>query len=284
MNEIEKQNTVKELNNFYKDLRNYKNRQLKKPDYGFSQAQKRSLDSLRLKLQREHGRLDGVISKYVGTGYMSGFAPLGGPYTGGPYVRHEVFGFSLGSLDMYSAQLEGLDLAISLVNKAIGKLVSTPIAELDVKDVGETEPPTAFIAHEGETKALDKLKSFLDALGVTYFIAEIEPSDGKQVEGQVDWVQGQADFAIILATKGKVVDKKTSKPQIGTNVADELGRARKVFKNQIILLIQAGVEVHTNVSGIVHERFTHQSMDKAFIKIVRELTNWGFITTRTTKE
>ncbi|MFC1860211.1 TIR domain-containing protein [Chloroflexota bacterium] len=139
-------------------------------------------------------------------------------------------------------------------------------------------PPKAFIAHEGETKALDKLKAFLDALGVIYLIAEIEPSNGRLVEEQVDWSQGQADFAIILATKGKVVSKKTGKPQIGTNVADELGRARQVFKNRIILLRQTELEIHTNVSGIIREHFSPQSIDRAFIKIAKELRNWGFLT------
>ncbi len=142
-----------------------------------------------------------------------------------------------------------------------------------------TEPPKAFIAHEGETKALNKLKTFLDALGVKYLIAEIEPSNGRLVEPQVTCTYGDADFTIILATKGKLINKETGKPQMGTNVADELGRAREVFKNKIILLLETGVEAHTNISGIVHERFKPQSMDKAFTKIVKELRNWGFIIT-----
>jgi len=120
------------------------------------------------------------------------------------------------------------------------------------------------------------VKDFLGALGVNYLIAEIEPSDGRVVEEQVEWTKGQADFAIILATKGKVIDKKTGKPYMGMNVADELGRAREVFKNRIILLLQKGVEPHTNISGIVFEPFTPQNMEKAFIKIAKELRNWGF--------
>jgi len=135
----------------------------------------------------------------------------------------------------------------------------------------------AFIAHEGETKALAKLKKFLDALGVKYLTAETEPSDGRSVEGQVKWTYQPADFTIILATKGKAINKVTGKAYMGINVADELGRAREVFNNRIILLLQTGVEPHTNICEIVHERFTPQSMDNAFIKIARELTGWGLI-------
>jgi len=140
-----------------------------------------------------------------------------------------------------------------------------------------THPPKAFIAHEGKTEALAKLKNFLDALGVEYLMAEGEPSDGRSVEGQVKWTSQLADFTIILATKGKAINKVTGKAYMGMNVADELGRAREVFNNRIILLLQIGVEPHTDISEIVHERFAPQSMDKAFIKVARELTGWGLI-------
>lgn len=139
------------------------------------------------------------------------------------------------------------------------------------------EEPKAFIAHEGETEQLKRLKDFLDALGIKYFIAEAEASDGRSVEKQVDWTQSKADFAICLATKGKAINKKTGRHYMGLNVADELGRARQVFGNKIILLVQKGVEVHTNTREIVYAEFTTTSMDKAFIKVLKELKNWHFI-------
>jgi predicted nucleotide-binding protein len=146
------------------------------------------------------------------------------------------------------------------------------------------EPITAFIAHEGETRALTILKDFLEALGIQYFIAESRASNGRSIEGQVNWTQSKADFAICLATKGKAVNKKTDKHYMAPNISDELGRARQVFGNKIILLVQKGVEVHTNIREIVYETFTTTNMEKAFIKIVRELTNWGFIKAGTIKE
>ena len=95
---------------------------------------------------------------------------------------------------------------------------------------------------------------------------------------------GNADFAICLATKGKAINKKTRKHYMGLNVAEELGRARKVFGNKIILLAQKGVEVQTNTREIVYATFTTQSMDIAFTKITRELKNWRFITVGMIKE
>ena len=138
-------------------------------------------------------------------------------------------------------------------------------------------PPKAFIAHEGETRALTMLKEFLEALGIQYFIAESKASDGRSIEKQVDWTQSKADFAICLVTKGKAINKKTGKHYMAPNIADELGRARQVFGNKIILLVQKGVEPHTNIKEIVHETFTTTNMENAFIKIAKELRNWGFI-------
>jgi hypothetical protein len=138
-------------------------------------------------------------------------------------------------------------------------------------------PPKAFIAHEGETQALTSLKKFLEALGIKYFIAESEASGGKSLEKHVNWVEEQGDFAIILATKGKAIDKKTGRYYMGLNVADELGSARQIYGNHIILLVQKGVQVHTNKKEIVYGEFTSTNMQEAFIKIARELKNWGFI-------
>jgi len=145
-------------------------------------------------------------------------------------------------------------------------------------------PTKAFIAHEGETRALTVLKEFLEALGIQYFIAESKASDGRSIEKQVDWTQSEADFAICLATKGKAINKKTGKHYMAPNIIDELGRARQVFGNKIILLVQKGVEVHTNVGEIVHETFTTTNMERAFIKITKELRNWGFIRVGKPKE
>jgi predicted nucleotide-binding protein len=152
----------------------------------------------------------------------------------------------------------------------------------EAKTLGEA--PKAFIAHEGQTRALTILKEFLEALGIEYFIAESKASDGRSIEKQVDWTQSKADFAVCLATKGKAINKKTGKHYMAPNIIDELGRARQVFGNKIILLVQKGVEVHTNVGEIVRETFTTTNMERAFIKITKELRNWGFIRVGKPKE
>jgi len=139
-----------------------------------------------------------------------------------------------------------------------------------------TEPPKAFIAHGGDSPALRNLKNFLEALGVQPLVVEEQPSEGRSVGENVDWYAKQADCAIILATKGDI-DGKTGSFIPRGNVLMEIGKLQVIFKDRIIYLLQAGTKFPTNISEKVRERFTTQNMDKAFIKIVKELKKWGFI-------
>ena len=92
-----------------------------------------------------------------------------------------------------------------------------------------------------------------------------------EINNPYDVIMRLRNYGYNIPEPERRVNKKTGKPQMGTNVADELGRARQVFNNRIILLLETGLEAHTNIGGIVRARFMPQSMDKAFTKIVREL-------------
>lgn len=219
-------------------------------------------------------------------GKLGAFKNLISEATGIPQMANDDVWISAVSYSHTLSVVNSLDQVIQATSIALGKIKTDIKARrrdaktgelLDEPGAVKTEPPRAFIAHEGESEQLGRLRDFLDAVGVEYFIAEAEASDGRSIEGQVDWTQAKADFAICLATKGKAINKKTRRHYMGLNVADELGRARQVFRNKIILLVEAGVEVHTNTREIVYAPFTAQSMDIAFIKVVRELRNWGFI-------
>jgi len=143
---------------------------------------------------------------------------------------------------------------------------------------GHEVSPKAFIAHGGKSASLNKLCSFLEALGVEPLVVEVEPSEGRLTEEQVDKYMKKADCAIILATYGHIEDVKTRKKHPRLNVVDELGRYRKVFPDRTILLLEKGVNLPSNVSGIVYQHFTKQNMEKAFIKVAAELRAFGLIT------
>jgi hypothetical protein len=152
------------------------------------------------------------------------------------------------------------------------------IKEYGLPEKRETPVPAqVFIAHGGKSAALDKLCSFIEALGVEPLVVEVEPSEGRLTEGQVNKYMKQADCAIILATYGHIEDVKTHKKHPRLNVVDELGRCRKVFPHRTILLLEKGVDLPSNDSGIIYEHFTKRNMENAFIKVAKELRAFGLI-------
>ena len=266
---------LNELRDFYKKLRRYQNRQKRRSREDFSEAQDRSLDAFRLELQRYHGRLSDTISKYGGGAVL--------PSLG---IEYEVFTLALGSLNMHPNHFTALDGAISLVNKAVAKLESEGASwETTNNKPGKvpqkphktnTELPKVFIAHGGESPALDKLTNFLIALGIEPLVVEEQPSEGRSISENVDYYARQSDFAIILATKGDI-DGKTGGFIPRGNVSMEIGKLQELLKDRIVYLLQAETKFPSDISEKVRERFTPQSMDKAFIKVARELKKCGII-------
>ena len=150
------------------------------------------------------------------------------------------------------------------------------ILGIEEKPAVIAERPKVFIAHGGESPSLNKLREFLEALGVEPLVVEEQPSEGRSVGENVDWYARQADCAIILATKGDI-DGKTGRFIPRGNVLIEIGKSQELFKDRIIYLLQAGTKVPTNISEKVRGRFTTQRMDDAFIKIAKELNKFGIL-------
>ena len=151
------------------------------------------------------------------------------------------------------------------------------ILGIEEKPIAKKEPHTkAFIAHGGNSPALRKLKSFLEALGVQPLVVEEQASEDRSVGQNVDWYSKQADCAIILATKGDI-DVKTGHFIPRGNVLMEVGKLQELFRGRIIYLLQSGTKFPTNVSEKVWAHFSPQSMDNAFVKVARELKAFGIL-------
>ena len=127
--------------------------------------------------------------------------------------------------------------------------------------------PKVLIAHGGETIALSKVKTFISALGANPLVAEEEPSEGRSVNGQVEWCLNNADCAIILGTCD---DKnlKDGKLYPRPNVCIEIGRVEEKFPNRVIYLLEKDASFPSNISEKVYEQFTQTNMEKALLKIV----------------
>ena len=130
MYEIEKKQLLKDLNDLNKGLISYKKRQEKREQIQFTEGQKKNLDALRSRLQVKYRWLKEIISKYGGN---TSVKILGVPW--------DAFVYSLRSLNMTPKQFTTLDKAINLVNKAIGKIESTPVTSTDWRDISITQEP-----------------------------------------------------------------------------------------------------------------------------------------------
>ena len=161
----------------------------------------------------------------------------------------------------------------------IGEKPST--IEVPPEDVLRIVPPKAFIAHGGRSGVLDKLREFIEALGLEPLVVELLPSKGMSVDDKVNNYIKDADCGIVLATRGGITDTKSGKPKQHPrlNIIDEVERLRAKFPNRTILLLEKGVELPSNISGLTHESFARQSMDRAFTAIARELREMGILKT-----
>lgn len=265
-NQQEKDDLLGELEGFYQQLVNYRNLASQIVDNEYTNGDWQVFCELRWELTRSSARLEQALEVYGGRVLHV--------WVGDKEVKVPIV--ALAHSIPKSQTLAAIDGMIYWTNRAIGRLQAPPLPE-DAVLTSPASPPKAFIAHGGPSPALDKLCNFLRALGVVPLVAELQPSQGRLTEQQVDEQMSHASCAIILATYGYIVDARTSQRHPRLNVIDELGRCRRVFLDKIILLLEKRVELSSNVSGIVYERFVPQSMDKAFTKVAKELVAFGII-------
>lgn len=267
---------VKKLESFSDELRNYyacrgamRTRRLTSNELEY-------VSNLRKKLVEKAGKYKALITEIYGTEKV----PI--------IVSHKEYLTDIWAVGLLANPVTrtptALSFCIDATGQAIGKLkddIKKGIRDEQGKIIEEprktvTQPPKAFIAHGGDSPALRKLRSFLEAIGVQPLVVEEQASEGRSVGENVDWYSQQADCAIILATKGDI-DGKTGDFIPRGNVLMEIGKLQELFRGRIIYLLQSGTKFPTNVSEKVWGRFSPQSMDRAFTKVVRELRAFGIL-------
>lgn len=230
------------------------------------------IEVLRERLIRKTGALKGKLIELTNKQYF-----------GGGGSRYDIW-FAAFNRDMQHWSF-ALDTCIDAVNEAIGILENgikegtidargdfLQAAELQVK----SEPPKAFIAHGGETKARNKLQRFLTALGVQPLIIEEEPKEARSPNEQVEYCLKQASCAVILGTADDK-ELKDGKLYPRRNVHIEIGRVQEIFPMKTVFLLEEGASFPTNISEKLYTRFTQESMDEAFITVARELKTFGIL-------
>lgn len=150
------------------------------------------------------------------------------------------------------------------------------ILGLEVEPATAAEPPKAFIAHGGESEALRKLRELLSGLNITPLVAEDAASQGRSINEQVEWCLSNSACAIILGTADDR-ELKDGRLYPRRNVYIEIGRVQERFPDKTIYLLEEGASFPSNISGKVYERFTPKNMEKAFIKVAKELSAFGIL-------
>lgn len=266
LNEAERSDLLGKLDDFKKKLVDYGNLAYTLLEKATMGHQWRNFQILRDDLQRIYGGLKAVIEEYGGT-----------PFVTVADRQSDVFDLALGSAKPTKLVFSALDHAIMVVNKAIGKLQLPPSSRAEAQDIGVTQLPKVFIGHGGQSARLRRLCDFLQALGVEPVVVEWSASEGRWTEEHVDKQLEDSDCYIILAEYGGIVDVKTGAKHPRLNVIDELARSRQRRSSRTILLLERGIDLPSNVSGIVYERFTKRNMEKALTKVARELRAFGLI-------
>jgi len=145
----ERQKIIEELKDFHKELKSYG--RLLDPDRQLTEAQKRYRDSLREKLQRKIGKLKDTITQLTGKQYYTQFG-----------VTHEIWAEGLRTSGYLSSMRFSLTMCIDVTNEAIGKLGSTPLAELEAqeaKSVVAESPLQIFDAMQFHPRVVEASKS-----------------------------------------------------------------------------------------------------------------------------
>lgn len=132
-----------------------------------------------------------------------------------------------------------------------------------------------FLSHGHNTQPLSLVLEFLSTLGLQGVVVEREASEGRSINETVREMLRNCDCAIIIATAEQQADGKW---QIRQNVVNEVGLAQEALKDRVIYLVEDKVDdIPSNFREKVYERFSTSSMDKALIKIAKELKAFGLL-------
>lgn len=277
MSSLQGKNMVDELEEFFGELKLYQQYRFAFLLKQLPKSQIESMERLREKLVRNTGRFKPIITELTGREHVTRFEK-------GQEQKFDMWFLGLRQFSRSKICDSALRYCIDATNQAIGKVKSE--VEMGYRDqqgsiVGKLasitmQPPKAFIAHGGESPARDKVVNFLDALGITPVIVEEQPSEGRSKDKNVEHYLKQCDCAIILATKGDV-DGRTGEFIPRGNILIEISRCQEILPVRTVYLLEEGAKFPTNIDEKVWERFSEDYMDKALIKVTKELRAFGLI-------
>jgi CheY-like chemotaxis protein len=128
-----------------------------------------------------------------------------------------------------------------------------------------------FLSHGHNELLLLRLKNFLaTSLKLDTVVLKELPSRGLTVVEKLERASEKCSFAVILLTRDD--EQHDGALRARQNVIHELGFCQgKYGRQNVVLLAERGVELFTNISGIVRVEFDPQHFDSSFEELRREM-------------
>ena len=225
-------------------------------------------DQLREGLLRKMGALEPVTTQLTGKRLMQQFGQTYGIWEMALDKRAPAhFGMGQGFETRF------LDSLAELLIEAIGRLEAGVMFESQKVN----RLVRIFISHGGPSAVRSKLERFIRAIGADPVVVEEQPNLGTSVNDKVLRETQDSSFAVILGTadRGSQQDGHLF-PRL--NVIDEIARLQSLLgKERVLLLLEEGVSVPSNVAEFVRARFTQESLDESLIQLVNELRGLGLL-------
>lgn len=144
---------------------------------------------------------------------------------------------------------------------------------LDFSMEGEPQKKgKVFIGHGKNVIVRGKVKDFIkEGCDLDPMILEELPSEGMTVIEKLEKYGRTADCAILILTADDLVKDKGA-PRARQNVIQELGWFQGVIgRNRTAILKQEGVEIASNIAGVVYFGFKDNEVEIIFESLRREL-------------
>lgn len=134
--------------------------------------------------------------------------------------------------------------------------------------------PRIFISHSGEGPAFYRLVLFLWDLEVEPVVAEWQPYQGQPVPQNVRSAMDSCVAAIVFAT---ATDQVGDRKQPGRGALIETGILQERVGEQVIYLVEKGVELGPMADNFACEFFTQDNLEAAYRRVIIELRAFGLI-------
>jgi hypothetical protein len=179
------------------------------------------------------------------------------------------------SLDLTLASVRTAGISLSQYVDALLQVYLAPKAtELEENPCKVAQ---VFIGHGSNGVVWPKVKQFIqDRCGLEPIVLELRPNSGLTVIEKLERDGRLADYAVFVMTG----DDKTEdgEARARQNVIQELGWFQGVLgRGHTAILVQRGIEIPSNISGIVRLEFSGDEVEATFDRLRQELETTGLV-------